>query len=139
MENLDIIILTSILSTLFIVFGILMYREFSNMEKNGYKYDPNTKKYGRDALFDMMARLFEDEDVTKARKARTKISKKDKEIIYKAMNRTIADMESDGIYFPEEVKEQLKEYREEMHCEYSGLPSPKSYDVNNVINKQHVK
>jgi hypothetical protein len=26
-----------------------------------------------------------------------------------------------------------------MHCEYSGLPSPKSYDVNNVINKQHVK
>ena len=48
-------------------------------------------------------------------------------------------MESDGIYFPEEVKEQLKEYREEMHCEYSGLPSPKSYDVNNVISKQHVK
>ncbi len=139
MENLDIIILTSIVSTLFIVFGILIYKEFSDMEKTGYKYDPNAKKYGRDALFDMMARLFEDEDVTKARKARTKISKKDKEIIYKAVNRTIADMESDGIYFPEEVKEQLKEYREEMHCEYSGLPSPKSYDVNNVINKQHVK
>ena len=139
MENLDIIILTSVVSTLFIVFGILMYREFSNVEKNGWQYDPNAKKYGRDALFDMMARLFEDEDVTKARKARTKISKKDKEIIYKAVNRTIADMESDGIYFPEEVKEQLKEYREEMHCEYSGLPSPKSYDVNNVINKQHVK
>ena len=60
---------------------------------------------------------------------KTKISKKDKEIIYKAVNRTIADMESDGIYFPEEVKEQLKEYREEMHCEYSGLPSVKSYMV----------
>jgi hypothetical protein len=136
MENLDIIILTSIVSTLFIVFGILMYKEFSNMEKNGYQYDPNAKKYGRDALFDMMARLFEDEHVTKARK---KISKKDKEIIYKAVARTISDMESDGIYFPEEVKEQLKEYREELHCEYSGLPSPKSYDINNVINKQHVK
>ncbi len=128
MENLDIIILTSVVSTLFIVFGVLMYREFSNVEKNGWQYDPNAKKYGRDALFDMMARLFEDEDVSKARKARTKISKKDKEIIYKAVNRTIADMESDGIYFPEEVKEQLKEYREEMHCEYSGLPSPKSYE-----------
>jgi len=70
MENLDIIILTSIISTLFIVFGILMYKELSNV------------------------------------------------------------MESDGMYFPEEVKEQLKEYREEMHCEYSGLPSPKSYQNN---------
>ena len=126
MENLDIIILTSVVSTLFIVFGILMYREFSNIEKNGYQYDPNAKKYGRDALFDMMARLFEDEHVTKARK---KISKKDKEIVYKAVARTISDMESDGMYFPEEVKEKLKEYREEMHCEYSGLPSPKAYEI----------
>ena len=128
MENLDIIILTSIVSTLFIVFGILMYKEFSNMEKNGYQYDPNAKKYGRDALFDMMARLFEDE-----------APKEEKKIIYKAVKRTISDMESDGIYFTEEVKDKLQEYREEMHCEYSGLPSPKSYDVNNVINKQHVK
>ena len=136
MENLDIIILTSVISTLFIVFGILMYKELSNVEKNGWQYDPNAKKYGREALFVLMARLFEDEA---QKKTRTKSSKKDKEIIYKAVNRTIADMESDGIYFPEEVKEQLKEYREEMHCEYSGLPSPKSYDINNVINKQYVK
>ena len=128
MENLDIIILTSVVSTLFIVFGILMYKEFSNMEKNGYKYDPNAKKYGRDALFDMMARLFEDE-----------APKEEKKIIYKAVKRTISDMESDGIYFTEEIKDKLQEYREEMHCEYSGLPSPKSYDVNNVINKQYVK
>jgi hypothetical protein len=124
MENLDLIILTSIVSTLFIVFGIAMYREFSNMEKNGYQYDPTAKKYGRDALFDMMARLFEDE-----------APKAERKIIYKAVKRTISDMESDGIYFPEEIKNKLQEYREEMHCEYSGLPSPKSYDVNNVINK----
>ena len=131
MENLDIIILTSVVSTLFIVFGILMYKEFSNIEKNGYQYDPNAKKYGRDALFDMMARLFEDEHVTKARK---KISKKEKEIVDKAVARTISDMESDGIYFPDEVKEKLKEYREETYCEYSGLPSPKAYEsVNNII------
>ena len=117
MENLDIIILTTIISTLFVVFGILMYKEFSNMEKNGYQYDPSAKKYGRDALFVMMQRLFEDD-----------VPKKDKKIIYKAVTRTISDMESDGMYFPEEVKEQLKEYREEMHCEYSGLPSPKAYE-----------
>ena len=59
-------------------------------------------------------------------------SKKEKKIIYKSVNRTIADMESDGMYFPEEIKEKLKEYREEFHCEYSGLPSPKAYEqVNN--------
>jgi hypothetical protein len=94
-----------------------MYKEFSSMEKNGYQYDPNAKKYGRDALFDMMARLFEDE-----------APKEEKKIIYKAVKRTISDMESDGIYFTEEVKDKLQEYREEMHCEYSGLPSPKSYE-----------
>jgi hypothetical protein len=126
MENLDIIILTSIVSTLFIVFGILMYKELSDVDKNGWKYDPNAKKYGREALFEIMARLFEDEA---PKKARTKISKKDKEIIYKAMHRTISDMESDGMYFPEEVKEKLKEYREELHCEYSGLPSVKAYEI----------
>ena len=103
-----------------------MYKEFSNVDKNGWKYDPNAKKYGRDALFDMMARLFEDEDTSKTRK---KISKKEKKIIREAMRVTISDMESDGIYFPEDIKEKLKEYREEMHCEYSGLPSPKAYEV----------
>jgi len=123
MENLDIIILTSIVSTLFIVFGILMYKEFSNMEKNGYQYDPNAKKYGRDALFEMMAKLFEDE-----------APKEEKKIIYKAVKRTISDMESDGVYFTEEIKDKLEEYREEMHCEYSGLPSPKAYEsVNKII------
>ena len=124
MENLDIIILTSIVSTLFIVFGILMYKEFSNIEKNGYQYDPNAKKYGRDALFDMMAKLFEDE-----------APKEEKKIIYKAVKRTISDMESDGVYFTEEIKDKLEEYREEMHCEYSGLPSPKAYESVNTIIK----
>ena len=124
MENLDIIILTSIVSTLFIVFGVLMYKEFSNMEKNGYRYDPNSKKYGRDALFDMMARLFEDE-----------APNAEKKIIYKAVKRTISDMESDGVYFTEEIKDKLEEYREETYCEYSGLPSPKAYESVNTIIK----
>jgi len=65
----------------------------------------------------MMARLFDDEIPTNERK-----------VIYKAVKRTMADMESDGIYFPEEVRERLREYREELNCEYSGLPSVKSYE-----------
>ena len=42
-------------------------------------------------------------------------------------------MESDGIYFSEEAKEELRKQREESYCEYSGLPSPKSYEVNKII------
>ena len=118
MENLDIIILTSVISTLFLVFGILMYKELSNVDKNGYQYDPNAKKYGRDALFVFMQRLFDEDS----------IPKKQKKKFHKTMDKTIADMESDGIYFPQEVKKKMKEYREELHCEYSGLPSPKSYE-----------
>jgi len=120
MENLDIIVLSTILSTLFIVFGIAVYREFSRMEKENYQYNPNAKRYGRDALFYLAARLFADE----------KVPKKDKEVIYKAVKRTIADMESDGIYFPQEAKEELRRQREELNCEYSGLPSVKAYEMN---------
>lgn len=119
MENLDIIILTTIVATLFIVFFVAMYREFSRMATEGYKYDPNEKKYGRDALFVLAAKLFEDK----------KVPTKDKEIIYKAVSRTISDMESDGIYFSKEAKEELKKQREEAYCEYSGLPSPKAYEI----------
>ncbi len=119
MQYLDIYILTSIVVTLFVVFFVGIYREFSKMDKEGYKYDPNAKKYGRDALFVLASKLFEDENVPKPEKKR----------IYKAMYRTISDMESDGTYFSDDIKEKLKEYREELHCEYSGLPSVKSYET----------
>jgi hypothetical protein len=116
MENLDIYILTSIVATLFIVFFIGIYRAVKDVDENSYKYE---KEGGpRVALFNMMAKLFEDET----------IPKKEKKKMYKAMYRTISDMESNGMYFPTEVKEKLKKQREELHCEYSGLPSPKAYE-----------
>lgn len=118
MQNLDIYILTSIVATLFIVFFIAIYREFNKMSKDGYQYNPNEKMYGRDALFVLVAKLFEDE----------KITKKEKKVIYKAMHRTMADMESDGVRFPEDIKKELIKNREESICEYSGLPSPKFYE-----------
>jgi hypothetical protein len=124
MENLDIIILTSVISTLFVVFFILMYRELKDVDENGWKPDPNAKKYGREALFVLMQRLFDEDSVPK----------KEKKTIYKAVKRTISDMESDGIYFSEEVKEKMKEYRDELHCEYSGLPSPMAYTENKSSN-----
>jgi hypothetical protein len=121
MENLDILILTTIISTLFIVFFGLMYREFSRMEEEGYKSNPNDKKYGREALFVMIQKLFDNESIEK-------IKPKDKKIIYRAMFRTIADMESDGVYFDEDVKRLIVQKKEELYCEYSGLPSPKAYE-----------
>lgn len=115
MENIDLIILTSIIATLFLVFFIAIYKEISTIDENSYKH---AKEGGpRAALFNLMAKLFEDE----------KITPKEKKKIYKAMYKTMADMESDGIYFPEEVKEELRKHREELHCEYSGLPSVKTY------------
>jgi uncharacterized membrane-anchored protein len=56
------------------------------------------------------------------------LTKKERKIVYKAMQRNIADMESDGVYFDESIKEIMKKQKEELHCEYSGLPSPKAYE-----------
>lgn len=116
MEKLDIIILSSVVATLFIVFFITIYRELRNVDENSYKHQ---KEGGpRVQLLYFVGSLFDDQ----------LIPNEDKKIIYKAMNRTIADMESDGLYFPEDVKEQLKKRREELNCEYSGLPSVKAYE-----------
>jgi hypothetical protein len=117
MENLDIIILTSFVVVAFLVFIIASVREFTKMEKEEYTYKPNVKKYGRDAVYDLLENLFDD----------TKKSKEDKLNLFKTIDRTISDMESDGMYFSEEVKEKLEKEREELFCGYSGLPSVKAY------------
>jgi len=117
MDNLEIIILSSVVVTLFVVFIIANVKEFRRMDKEGYNPNPKEKKYGREALFVLASKLFEDE----------KVPNRDKKIIHKAVTRTISDMESDGIYFSDEVKEELKKKREELYCEYSGLPSVFSY------------
>lgn len=119
MENLDIIILTSILATLFVVFGIAMYRELKNVpEQSNDLYDRSP----RANMIRFIGSMF-DTEVT------SNMTKKEKVAVYKAVKRTISDMESDGIYFPEDVKEKLEKQREELHCEYSGLPSVKAYEI----------
>jgi hypothetical protein len=117
MENLDVILFSSIVTAAFVVFIVASVREFTKMEKEEYIYKPNVKKYGRDAVYDLLENLFDD----------TKKSKEDKLNLFKTIDRTISDMESDGMYFSEEIKEKLEKEREELFCEYSGLPSVKSY------------
>jgi hypothetical protein len=112
----DILFLTTIIVTLFVVFGIAVYREFKVMEETEYKY---TKESGpRAGLVNFVGNLASNKS----------LSKKERKIVYKAMKRNIADMESDGVYFDEDVKEILRKQREELHCEYSGLPSVKAYE-----------
>ena len=120
MENLDIFILTSVVATLFVVFFIAIARELNEVSKNQPDY---SKESGpRADMVNFIGNIFDDKS----------IPKKEKKLIVKAMNRTIADMESDGMYFPKEVKEELKRKREELNCEYSGLPSVKAYDITEV-------
>jgi hypothetical protein len=124
MENLDIIILTSILSTLFIVFGIVVVRELSKPESELQ----SSKEGGPRADFIRFVGTLFDEEATK------KMSKKEKRAMYGAIKRTMADMESDGVYFSPEDKKALEQKRKEMTCEYSGLPSVKAYVNENFFN-----
>jgi hypothetical protein len=119
MENIDIIILTVIVVVAFLVFIITSVREFIRMEFNEYQYNPNEKKYGRDALFNVLEKLFNDDTISNDSK---------KEII-KTIERNIADMDDGGVYFSEEAIQKIQKEKKELYCEYSGLPSAKSYDL----------
>lgn len=72
----------------------------------------------RTAIFNILAELADNKD----------IPIKNKRIINNTLIRTISDMENDGTYFPDDIKKELIKQKEELHCEYSGLPSPKAYE-----------
>lgn len=120
MENLDIYILTAIVATLFAVFLIGTYRILQNVDEDSYKYE---KEGGpRVEMIKFVGRLFDSET----------IPKKEKKKIFKVMTQTLSDMESDGVYFPKEMKDELQKQKDALNCEYSGLPSVKSYDITEV-------
>lgn len=105
MENLDIILLTVVVAVAFLVFIITSVKEFTKMETETYTDLKSKPSYGRDALFDLLQKLFDDESIPKT----------DKKTVLKTIGRTMADMESDGLYFPEEIKEKLAK---------DGIPLP---------------
>lgn len=118
MENLDIIILSSIVSTLFLVFMGTVIKEFIKMDKNpeiGPDNSPRTN------MIKYIGKLF-DTPVKNDDEANMRINQ------YSALQNLIADMESNGVYFPEDVKKELQKKREDLTCEYSGLPPPTAYD-----------
>jgi hypothetical protein len=105
MENLDIILLTAVVAVAFIVFIVTTLKEFTKMETETYTDVKSKPSYGRDALYDLLQKLFDDESIPKT----------DKKTVLKTIGRTMADMESDGLYFPEEIKEKLAK---------DGIPVP---------------
>jgi hypothetical protein len=105
MENLDIILLTAVVAVAFLVFIVTTLKEFTKMETETYTDVKTKPSYGRDALFDLLQKLFDDESIPKT----------EKKTILKTIGRTMADMESDGLYFPEEIKEKLAK---------DGIPVP---------------
>lgn len=121
MENIDIYILSSIVATLFAVFIITMWRELNAVSKNPPDY--SQERGPRADMIKFVGNIFDDKN----------IPNKEKKMIVKAIARTISDMESDGLYFPDEVREEFKRQRDELNCEYSGLPSVKSYEEKKVI------
>jgi hypothetical protein len=117
MENLDIIILSTIVTTLFIVFGFVTIKELRSVDLNS---KPSEETGPRANMIRFVGRLF-DESETK------KMNPRQQAMVYSNVKRTIADMETDGVYFPKEVKDKLKKKREELICNYSDLPSVMSY------------
>lgn len=97
----DIILLSSIVATLFIVFFIAVYREFSVMEGT-YVYKKESGP--RAGLVNFVGNFVADKS----------LSPDEKKVIYKAMHRNIADMESDGVYFDQTLKEIVQEQMEDL-------------------------
>lgn len=100
MENLDVYILSSVVATLFIVFILGIIRAVRDVDGNSDKFE---KEGGpRVAMLKFVGKLFDDE----------KIPKKEKKTIFIAMNTIMSDMESDGVYFPKEVKDEIEKQKD---------------------------
>jgi len=102
------------------VFVGLTARELFNAPKED-KFQFSEESGPRTQMIKFVGRLFDSPVLTK--------EQADKKIdVYNTVYKTIADMESDGVYFPDDVKKELLKKREELWCEYSNLPSVKSYE-----------
>ena len=115
--DLDIILLSSIIATLFIVFMIAVYREFSVMEDETYVFQKESGP--RAGLVNFVGNLA----VNKA------LTPEEKKVIYQAMHRNIADMESDGVYFDETLKLIVAEQIEELGVEVVAKPARKKKEM----------
>ena len=95
MENIEILVLTGIIFTLFALFiiGPLFYAHQIS-QTGAKKMDSTSKDYNSQKKIEALNHIYQDI------LSEPNLSKKEKSTLTKIMNRTIADMESDGVYFP---------------------------------------
>ena len=82
MENIDLIVLTAIISVLFLVFIIATFREFSESNKTPFK--GGKEKGIRADMIQFVGRIFTDE----------KIDPKEKRELLSIVKKTLSEMES---------------------------------------------
>ena len=88
MENIDIIILTSLVIISFVIFIISSLKEINRMTEEPYEFEKATG-FSRPALFNVLRALFEDDEM----------QEEDKERFRNTLQRSISDMHTDGVYF----------------------------------------
>ncbi len=100
--DIEIILLSIIIATHFIVFIISAFRESAMKGNSSNAYQKESGPRG--GLVNFIGNFVANKSLTP----------KDKKVIYKAMYRNIADMESDGVYFDKSLKEIVLEQIEEL-------------------------
>ena len=118
MEHLDIIIGSTALTILFVVFIVMTIKEVSKVQPDAI---PSEETGPRANLIKFIGKLFDSPVVTKEQ-AVSQLTMYDQ--VYSVMS----DMESDGVYFSDDIKNELKKKQDELKCHYSDLPSVKSYE-----------
>lgn len=104
MENIDIIILTSLVVIAFVIFITTSIKEFIKMEEDEYEFEKSTGPT-RTALFNVLSSFFDDDNISEDVKERYKST----------IKRTISDMHTDGMYFDKKTKKKLRKNRNDQN------------------------
>jgi hypothetical protein len=102
MENLDLIILTVVVVVAFVIFITSTFKELNQMTHEPYQAEKVTG-YSRAALFRVLGEMFEDDTIPEKHRVAFKST----------LQRTISDMESNGVYFDDEEKNHQGENKSE--------------------------
>lgn len=88
MENLDVIILTAVVVISFVIFIVTSIKEFTRIKEEPYEFEKASGPT-RAALFNALSSLFDEDEVSQEKRKKFKST----------LERTISDMEIDGMYF----------------------------------------
>lgn len=102
MENLDIIILTSLVVIAFVIFITTSIKEFIKMEEDEYEFEKSTGPT-RAALFNVLSSFLDDDEISKDTRKKYKAT----------LKRSMSDMHIDGMYFDKKTKKNIKKSKKD--------------------------